>query len=132
MNSVEAAFLEFIAAFNALDRPRFAQCFASDVSLFAPEPRQADRVGRIDGGSAVQAHFQAVFAAERSGGAGPDINPTNVRIQHLGETAALVTFEFAGAAESVGRRTILFQRLPEGWKVVHVHASNSAPTQNDA
>lgn len=132
MNSVEAAFLDFIAAFNALDWLRFSQCFASDVSLFAPEPQQGLRACRVDGAPAVQAHFEAVFAAEGSRGARPGINPTNVRIQHVGQATSLVTFEFARAAGSVGRRTILFQRLPEGWKVVHVHASNTPPTQNDA
>ena len=130
MNSVEAAFLEFIAAFNVLDWLRFSQCFASDASLFVPETEQSR--GRVDGAPAVQAHFQAVFAAEGARGAGSGINPTNVRIQNVGHATSLVTFEFARAAGSVGRRTILFQRLPEGWKVVHVHASNTLPTQNDA
>jgi len=129
VSSVEATFREFLAALNALDRPRFTQCFSADASLFAPE---SGRAGRIDGALAVQEHFQAVFAAESSGGAGPNVNPANVRIQHVGETAALVTFEFSRAAKSIGRRTILFQRFPEGWKVVHVHASNTAPTENDA
>jgi ketosteroid isomerase-like protein len=132
MNSAETAFVEFIEAFNALDWQRFSQCFAPNASLFAPELHRSHSACLIDGGPAVQAHFQAVFASERSSGTGPSINPTNVRIQPLGLATCLVTFEFARAAGSVGRRTILFQNLPEGWKVVHVHASNTQPIQFDA
>jgi ketosteroid isomerase-like protein len=120
MHDVAAAFESFIAAFNALDFERFRRCLAPEVSLFAP---RADGAPLIEGAPAVEAHFAAVFRAE--GPAGPNIQPTRVHVRALAPQAALVTFEFARAHGSIGRRTLVLRRIEDDWRIVHIHASNT-------
>jgi ketosteroid isomerase-like protein len=120
MHDVDKAFEAFIAAFNALDFERFRRYLSADVSLFAPRPDSPDL---IEGADAVETHFAAVFRAEAP--AGPGIRADNVRVRRLDEHAALVTFEFARPGGSTGRRSIVFRRERDGWKVVHLHASNT-------
>jgi len=119
MPDVTAAFEAFIAAFNALDFERFRHCLAPEATLFAP--RAAD-ASLIEGSAAVEAHFAAVFRAEAP--AGPGIRPTRVRTTRLSDDVALVTFEFPRPGDSTGRRTIVFHKLEDAWKIVHIHASN--------
>lgn len=122
MHDVAAAFETFIAAFNALDLEGFRRCLAPEVSLFAPG---ADAGPLLEGAEAVEAHFAAVFQAEAP--TGPAIRPTSVRMTLLGAGSALVTFEFARAHGSTGRRTLALRRADGGWRIVHIHASNTAP-----
>ena len=51
------------------------------------------------------------------------LHPDSLRIEMLGTTAALVTFELHNAVR-VGRRTILFRREGKVWRIAHLHASN--------
>lgn len=120
MHDVAAALETFIAAFNALDFERFRRCLAAEVSLFAP---RADGAPLIEGAAAVEAHFAAVFRAE--GPAGPDIQPMRVRMSALAPRAALVTFDFGRADGSIGRRTLVFRRIGDDWRIAHIHASNT-------
>jgi ketosteroid isomerase-like protein len=120
MYDAASTFEAFIAAFNALDLERFRRCLAPDVTLFAPRAADAHL---IEGAAAVEAHFAAVFAAEAP--AGPDIRPSHVRVSALGPDTALVTFEFARAHGSLGRRSLVLRRLADDWRVAHIHASNT-------
>lgn len=120
MHDVDQAFEAFIAAFNALDFERFRRCLSADVSLFAP---RSDAPSLIEGAAAVEAHFAAVFRAEAP--AGPCIRASNVRMRRLDERASLVTFEFARPHGSTGRRSIVFRFDDDGWKIAHIHASNT-------
>ena len=115
---VERAFAAFMTAFNSMDVQGLAECFAPDVTLFAP----AGAADLISGASAVCSHFQRVFAAEPA--SGPGIQPLNLCVTKLSSEAAVVTFEFARAAQSLGRRTVAFRRTEGHWWVVHIHASN--------
>lgn len=119
MQDVEQAFEAFIAAFNALDLARFRACLSADVSLFAPRPDAP----RLIEGAAVGAHFAAVFCAEAP--TGPAIRPTNVHVSRLDERAALVTFEFPRPHGSIGRRSVVFRLEDDGWRIAHIHASNT-------
>jgi len=120
MHDVAAAFEAFIAAFNALDFERFRRCLAPEVTLFAPRSSDASL---IEGVARVQAHFAAVFEAEAP--AGPGIRPERLRTASLGGHGALVTFEFERPGGSIGRRTLVFHRIADEWKIVHLHASNT-------
>lgn len=116
---VERAFARFITAFNRMDLLELADVFAADVTLFAPAGPSTLIVGRAD----VISHFERVFAAEPAGG--PNVRPIDRHTRMLSADAALVTFEFARAAGSVGRRTLVFTRVGSDWKVTHIHASNT-------
>jgi len=48
-----------------------------------------------------------------------------VRVRRIGDQAALTTFEFERSGNSTGRRTIVLQHGAAGWKVMHVHASDT-------
>ncbi len=124
--AVRAALNRFIDAFNDLDWDQFRAAFAPDASVFNPDIPEVTDLGRLDGRDVVEATFKAVFAGARRGTAGPPylhIVPRNLRIQLL-PGAAVVTFEFERGAGSRGRRTLVFERRGNDWKIVHLHASN--------
>ena len=123
---VEHSFEGFIRAFNNLDWNAFATFIAADVSLFNPDNQTSTTLHRIDGKEEVAASFRKVFDAARDQGQGPNIVPRNVRVQHLSR-AAIVTFEFDRGHGSFGRRTLIFVHTSGGWKLEHIHASNTKP-----
>ena len=126
---VRAALFNCIAVFNqALIEP-FADCLAEDVTLFNPDIPDAPDLHRLDGRSAVVAHFRRMFDSARQRREAPpyfDVKPQNVAVQVLGETAAVATFEFSREGGTLGRRTFVFAQRDDRWQAVHIHASNTA------
>ena len=118
-DDVNRAFVHFISAFNNMDVRWLGDIFATDVSLFAPAGQPSLIAGRAD----VLSHFERVFAAEPA--SGPGVQPVNLQIRRLADGAALVTFEFQRARASIGRRSIVFKRVEDQWRVGHIHASNT-------
>ena len=124
--SPNAAFEAFIAAFNALDWASFRACLADNVSLFNPDIPGATSLRRLDGRTEVERSFRAVFDAAGAGGLapkGPDIHPEHISLERSGDMA-LVTFEFRRSEHSFGRRSLVFMRANDGWRITHIHASN--------
>jgi ketosteroid isomerase-like protein len=119
---IEHAFEHFIDAFNRLEWTAFRGSFAADASLFNPDIPEAPSLHRLDGSDSVDATFRRVFDAIRREGSGPNIVPRDVRVQQVSD-AAIVTFEF-DRPSGFGRRTLVFARQADGWKIIHVHASN--------
>lgn len=117
----------FITAFNNLEWNDFSAALADDITVFNPDIPEAPSIDRLDGREKVEAGFRSVFAASRKGVTGPPylhIQPRNVAIQLEG-SVAVVTFEFDREQNSVGRRTIVFRHQAGGWKIIHIHASNT-------
>jgi ketosteroid isomerase-like protein len=124
--AIQAALTRFLTAFENLDWDAFRASFADDATVFFPLPEPP---ARFDGHAAVEARFRAVFDAIRAGHPnGPPFHrliPEDLRIDPLGHDAAIVTFHLRNA-ERVARRTIVFRRTAQGWKIAHLHASNVA------
>ena len=122
---VRAAVDSFVHAFEALDWPAFRACFAEGATVFHPAP---PHVLRTDSPESFERAWAAVFERIRrnSGRTAPPyftLAPKDVKIQLVAEKVALVTFHLSDG-ETVGRRTIVLQKLEPGWKIVHIHASN--------
>jgi ketosteroid isomerase-like protein len=127
-NEVRKALAGFIEAFNNLDWEAFRGWIAADATLFNPEIPEATSLARVDGKEAIERSFRSVFEATKRNAAGPPylyIVPRKVRVQML-ERVAVATFEFDRAKGSIGRRTFVFRKQGNGWKIVHIHASNTA------
>ena len=129
MADVRAAVDTFVRAFEALDWPAFRACFAEGATVFHPAP---PHVLRTDSPESFERAWAAVFERIRrdSGRTSPPyftLAPKDVRVQLLSETVALVTFH-RPEGQTLGRRTLVLEKLEPGWKIVHIHASNvSAP-----
>jgi ketosteroid isomerase-like protein len=120
--AVEQALADFLEAFDHLHWERFRACFADEATVYFPFG-DTPRLAR--GRAQVEVRFERFFAELRAKGSGPrylGLEPLDTEVRLRGRTA-LVTFHLALPA-GVGRRTIAFGRDAEGWKIVHLHASN--------
>lgn len=116
----------FIAAFDNLDWEKFRAAFSDDATVFYPR----GRANRADGRPEVEAYFTTVFGQIRAGRTHApyiDLRPRDLRIKILpGENAAVVTFHLDDRPGFVNRRTLILEKGPGGWKIVHLHASEVA------
>ena len=111
----------FVDAFNDLDWDRFEAAWAEDATAFMPMP---DFPARLDGRDTIVSTFQYVFADFPDRFEGPPyltIDPVDLRIDVVG-TAAIVTFHLGDEAPR-SRRTLIFVRQGEVWRIAHLHAS---------
>ena len=119
--AVQRAVEAFIGAFNNLDWERFRHSFSDDATVFFPfqnVPRRAS--GRDE----IEVVFKPFFDDMRKRKPNPpylNIDPKDVQTQMLGKVA-IVTFHLAGN-DSLGRRTVVFQKQKGKWLIVHLHAS---------
>ncbi len=122
---IEQALSTFLTAFNNLDWRAFRACFSEPATVFQPAAPYARRVESPD---QFERAWLAVFDRIRksSGRASPpymDLRPDDLRIEQISEDVGLVTFHLI-TNTSVSRRTLIFKKYPEGWKIVHLHASS--------
>ncbi len=72
----------------------------------------------------VEAEFKRFFDEVRTRAAGPpylNLVPLDVAIE-VWQDVALVTFHL-DRPPTMGRRTLVFQRQGQRWRIVHLHAS---------
>ena len=125
LEEVQSAAEAFIKAFNNLDWEPFRNCFADDATVFFPSATMA--AARANGRAEIEAIFKTLFDAARKRKDSPpylNIEPKDTRIRVSGN-AAVVTFHLGGK-DSLGRRTIIFEKLKGRWLIVHLHASTMA------
>ena len=118
---VKNTLARFVRAFDNLDWETFRSAFADDATVFYPRAFAQ----RADGRSEFEHNFRQVFEQIRAGRSkGPymDLQPQNLRIQIAGDVA-IVTFHLDDRAGFVNRRTIILSKFPEGWRIIHLHAS---------
>lgn len=127
--AVADALHRFLTAFENLDWGPFRAAFSDSATIFQPVPEMAERV---TGPRGIDSTFRAVFAAIRARAAGGPpyqrLVPTDLRIQPLSPGLVLVTFHLRNA-ERLARRTVLFRHETDGWRILHLHASNLALTR---
>ena len=131
---VREATSRFLTAFNNLDWEAFRKCWQSTATMFGATvmfpPLQgitSTSSARRMSGNEAEAVWRQVFSAirERSGRSSApyqNIQPQDLVIDMVGDSAAIVTFHL-GDDRRVARRTVVWMNTSDGWKIVHLHAS---------
>lgn len=121
---IRALLQRFLDAIDHADAAALAPLWCVDASMYFPFANSQDLVRGRD---AVLARFDRMFADLRTRNPGP---PPYIRFRteafeclELDERHAVVYAMLAFAAQR-GRRTLIFRREPDGWRLLHVHASN--------
>jgi ketosteroid isomerase-like protein len=113
----------FVSALNHADTDALMRLFDPNATAFLPlDAAAAEVVGR----EAIGAAFAPFFYELRQQGVGPEymhLVPKSVRTQRVGDALAIVTFD-AGAGPVTSRRTLVIQKTPVGWRILHFHGSN--------
>jgi ketosteroid isomerase-like protein len=120
---VQKALARFVQAFDNLDWETFRLSFDDNATVFYPRAFPERANGRAE----FEKTFKTVFEQIRSGRtAAPymDIQPKQMKIQLFG-SVAIATFHLYDRDGFVNRRTIVLNRNATGWKIVHLHASES-------
>ena len=122
----------FIRDFNNFDMDIVASYFADDATLFPrtfmSDSGTADMVltdyCREDGPGPFKSleKFAAELSAQSSGPPYMNLEPADTEIQVFGETA-IVTFHLHDPGRHA-RRTFIFIKRNNDWKIIHLHASN--------
>ena len=114
----------FIDAFTNLKSDQFSDCFADDATGFFPG--FADTAERANSKSEMLAIFKRYFEKTKNEKSGPPyliIEPRDVRIQ-ITKTVAIVTFHVYSPG-SIGRRTLVYRKDNEQWRIIHMHGSSA-------
>jgi len=113
------AMRDWMNALNALDETRVVEAFAEDATAFLPTAKAE----RVDGKHAIAAVFREYFKANAKK---TSIVPEDLRVQRFG-IFVVITFNVHNPS-SISRRTFVWVRDARGWRIVHLHASNTART----
>jgi hypothetical protein len=112
-----------------LDWEPFRASWASDPTVFFPF---GDTPDRVSGQLAVEARWRRFFEEARARRPGPpylNLKPRDIRTDRYGDVG-LVTFTLelsvGGRQLPLQRRTLLFIRERDVWKLAHMHASGAS------
>jgi ketosteroid isomerase-like protein len=118
--AVQSALGTFLRALSGLDLEALLDCFAPGATAFLPGEYHRTR---LQGTSEIADAFATVFSRVRATGAASlSVDVQELSAQEWGD-AAVVTFHLRG--EHLSRRTLVFRRQEAGWRIVHLHASNT-------
>ena len=120
-DDLQQALANFIQAFDNLDWESFRTCFADDATVFFPRGTPERATGRAE----FEKGFRLVFEQIKGDKQAPPymhIEPLNEDIQRAGDIA-IVTFHLDDRPGMLNRRTLVWQKTAQGWKIIHLHAS---------
>ena len=117
------AMQKFLHAFNNLEWETFRNSFAKDATIFYPVWEEAKR---RSGKNEIEETWIKLFPefTDPLNTFKLSITPKDLFIQLYYKTA-IVTFHLGEGNNSLYRRTIVFVKEKEDWKIVHLHASKS-------
>ncbi len=117
----EAAARRFLYAFSRLDQDCFNRMWTDDATAFLPRVFGTFGPGRLDGREEILAAFNVFFRGREASGRGVlRIDPQSLTVDEHGDVA-IVSFVLGPALNN--RRTFVFRRADDGWRVWHHHAS---------
>ena len=119
---------KFVRAFDNLDWERFRLAFDDNATVFYPRLIPDRATGRPE----FEQSFKVFFEQIRNGRTTPpymDVQPKDMKIQMFGNVA-IATFHLDDRPGFLNRRTIVLNKTPVGWKIVHLHASEVAKPQS--
>jgi ketosteroid isomerase-like protein len=120
----EQAVALFLEAFRAMDPARFDPFFAPDATVFFPDGRFP--TNRLLPRAEALATFHGLFdSLKAQGQTRLEIDPVDQHIDRYGNVA-VVTF-LLKSGETMGRRSVVLRQDEGAWRIVHLHASRSAP-----
>jgi hypothetical protein len=118
-----------LRALNDLDWEPFRASWASEPTVFFPF---GDTPDGVTGQAAVEARWRRFFEETRARQPGPtylNLKPRDMRTERYGDVG-LVTFTLqltvGGRQLPLQRRTLLFIRERDAWKLAHMHASGAS------
>jgi ketosteroid isomerase-like protein len=115
---------QFLDAIDAADGAALAPLWCPDASMYFPFAKTPElHAGR----DAILARFARMFddLRARNPGGAPYVRFRVLAFDciEIGERHAIV-YATLGFQRQQGRRTIVLRREPDGWRLLHVHASN--------
>lgn len=120
---------QLLRALADLDWEPFCAAWAPEPTVFFPF---GDTPDRVTAGAAVEERWRRFFEETRAQRSGPpylDLKPRDMRTERYGDVG-LVTFTLeltvGGRQLPLQRRTLLFVRAHDAWKLVHMHASGAS------
>lgn len=120
---VRRATEHFLTVFQNLDWEEFRAIWSKDPTVFFPFD---DTPERVTGRTEVEARWRRFFDdGRRQGGVPPyfQVTPRHLLVQRYGDTA-VVTFDLGESPNPRrGRRTLIFVKEGDAWKLAHLHAS---------
>src|SRR5215470_1073982 len=119
----------FLRALDDLDWEPFRASWSSEPTVFFPF---GDTPDRVTGQVGVEARWRRFFEEARARRPGPpylNLKPREIRMERYGDVG-LVTFTLeltvGGRQLPLQRRTLLFIREHDAWKLAHMHASGAS------
>jgi ketosteroid isomerase-like protein len=122
--AVTKATKDFVKAFINFDWVNFKNSFSNSATIFFPSWEEGKR---RTGKKEIEETWQTIFPEFIDSAKKFDlkIDPKDVHMQLYGNTA-IITFHLSPSEKYLSRRTIVFVKERDQWKIVHLHASSMA------
>jgi ketosteroid isomerase-like protein len=120
MKDLKGTINQFLDAFSHLQLENMMRFFSEEATAFFPVQHHHLR---LDGKAAITAAFAKVISGiKSSGNTSIRLEAEDLKIQS-NNAYAIVTFHIRDT--SLSRRTFVFHKTEDKWKIKHLHASNA-------